>query len=482
MALQLAHKEGWEQVYEQAKEFCAFPDAIAFLQQYPGAVNNKKPRSGWTILHQAMYWDVDKGVVECLKNCGADPNLRDRDGLLAVDRCQTEEQKLKQQAVLYEVFGNDDAAARLALLAAAKEGNFIQVLRQLKERPHLVNTQSHRGWSVLHQAAFHGVAQGLLAALLDMKASLELRTEEGKTAQDILYEADPGSPLRFPGVGAVGLRPGDKVLVHQASRSARAVVDRTANGEATVTLLEGETRGPTSLTVPDWRIFPLVEVPDESSTLHDECITCSAPVCSTWKLSEECTGPPHLMCGDCMALFLWAQFTSFRIPFKCGQCEARVDLAKFRSRITGRLFQTTWPPGRSDGKPLTLTDFDTFTQNVEERLRHQESAEFEAFKLKKLADCPCTEDPMAYCNVADCPKIRACPDCGVLIEYASDCKHMTCAVCRHRFCFLCLRTQDQHNMSADSEFDWSPGEACPIAPRQTSLPRREGASSPSSSA
>lgn len=473
-----AHEEEWEQVYINVKDYCAFNDAIGFLELHPAAVNNKKSTSGWTLLHQAMFWGVDKGIVERLRNLGADPNLRDKgdnkdnkDGKLAIERCEPHKRAV-QQAIWDEVFGTDDHASRTALLAAAKEGNFVSVLQQLKQRPYLVNTQSHRGWSVLHQAAFHVVPQGLLVVLLDLKASPHLRTDEGKTPLDILQETDPGSTLRFPGAVATGFKPGDQVVVHQAERSASGVVDTIANKEAAVTLSDGQ-----HVTVSPFRLSLVVEVPDEGRALEYKCSMCQTLVCPSWKLSDECSGEPHPMCGDCMANSLWAQYTTFRIPFKCDQCRAPVDLDKFRKRIPGRLFQTTWPPGRSDGRPLTLLEFDNFIQNVEERLKHDGSADDEGFKLAQLAECKFTDQPIAYCGVSDCPKIRACPECGVLIEYESECKHMDCAVCKHRFCFLCLKTQREHNADIESPFDWSPGVACPVAPRQTALPRPEGAAS-----
>ena len=38
----------------------------------------------------------------------------------------------------------------------------------------------------------------------------------------------------------------------------------------------------------------------------------------------------------------------------------------------------------------------------------------------------------------ECPSVRACPGCGVLINHWSDCKHMKCSVCKKEFCFVCL--------------------------------------------
>jgi len=41
--------------------------------------------------------------------------------------------------------------------------------------------------------------------------------------------------------------------------------------------------------------------------------------------------------------------------------------------------------------------------------------------------------------------LKMCPGCGALIERTDGCSHMTCSVCRHQFCFLCLKpTQQTH--------------------------------------
>ena len=36
------------------------------------------------------------------------------------------------------------------------------------------------------------------------------------------------------------------------------------------------------------------------------------------------------------------------------------------------------------------------------------------------------------------PRVRACPKCGILIQYMAGCAHMTCVKCSHQFCIKCL--------------------------------------------
>ena len=55
------------------------------------------------------------------------------------------------------------------------------------------------------------------------------------------------------------------------------------------------------------------------------------------------------------------------------------------------------------------------------------------------------------------PQVRACPSCGILIQYENGCAHMTCTKCNHHFCIKCLRCY-----SSGSEH-----HRCKIAPMQT---------------
>ncbi|XP_078420646.1 E3 ubiquitin-protein ligase RNF19B-like [Cetorhinus maximus] len=77
----------------------------------------------------------------------------------------------------------------------------------------------------------------------------------------------------------------------------------------------------------------------------------------------------------------------------------------------------------------------------------------------------CDTKVLAYSKI-HCPKIRACPTCGVLIEHKDMCKYVICARCHVAFCFACLQTENvcrkssaYHNACAKS-----------VAPKQTSIP------------
>jgi len=64
-------------------------------------------------------------------------------------------------------------------------------------------------------------------------------------------------------------------------------------------------------------------------------------------------------------------------------------------------------------------------------------------------------------GIPDCPSIRACPKCGLLISHKADCRHMTCTSCTAEFCFICLqpwRRPTTHIVNP-----------CRIAPVQTKL-------------
>ncbi len=84
--------------------------------------------------------------------------------------------------------------------------------------------------------------------------------------------------------------------------------------------------------------------------------------------------------------------------------------------------------------------------------------------LRQLATAPMIT-PLGL-NV-QCPKIRACPNCGTLIDHTSGCKHMTCTNCNQSFCFVCLRMKSNGSSSCGSY-----STPCAPAPRQTRIPQR----------
>jgi hypothetical protein len=69
-------------------------------------------------------------------------------------------------------------------LDLAKEFEWVEVQRKVSDEPSLVNAQPCGRWSALHQASFGGFPDAVLF-LLDSKASLEAKTEDGKTPLDV---------------------------------------------------------------------------------------------------------------------------------------------------------------------------------------------------------------------------------------------------------------------------------------------------------
>lgn len=60
-----------------------------------------------------------------------------------------------------------------------------------------------------------------------------------------------------------------------------------------------------------------------------------------------------------------------------------------------------------------------------------------------------------------CPSLRACPKCLLMIQHTKGCKHMTCQRCHFEFCFICLKTHNWKNIAVCYK-------PCKVAPRQTS--------------
>ena len=114
----------------------------------------------------------------------------------------------------------------------------------------------------------------------------------------------------------------------------------------------------------------------------------------------------------------------------------------------------------------SLTTLDAFLSVAREKTQEAADGQQDAANfLRILAEAPPTTQPISYCNVRGCPSKRACPRCGVVIEYESACKHFHCALCKHEFCFICLKSQAEH-----AQGQWHYSFACEIAPVQTELP------------
>ncbi len=62
-----------------------------------------------------------------------------------------------------------------------------------------------------------------------------------------------------------------------------------------------------------------------------------------------------------------------------------------------------------------------------------------------------------------CPAIRACPFCAVLIEHNEGCKMMSCRKCRNEFCFVCLKSARECLQTSTYFISCSAG----VAPKQT---------------
>ncbi|XP_043557925.1 uncharacterized protein DDB_G0292642-like isoform X1 [Chiloscyllium plagiosum] len=83
-------------------------------------------------------------------------------------------------------------------------------------------------------------------------------------------------------------------------------------------------------------------------------------------------------------------------------------------------------------------------------------------QLKTLQNCGTKTLP--YSKIKQCPKIRACPTCGVLIEHKDMCKFVMCTRCHVEFCFACLQTKNICSKSSCYH------QVCAVAPRQRRVP------------
>ena len=77
----------------------------------------------------------------------------------------------------------------------------------------------------------------------------------------------------------------------------------------------------------------------------------------------------------------------------------------------------------------------------------------------RLRTCP---------NLPEIPSVRACPQCGKLVEHNSEgCKNVKCPKCGVEFCFACLETTTVCQMNSRGHNSLC---AKPVHPIQTSFP------------
>ena len=82
-------------------------------------------------------------------------------------------------------------------------------------------------------------------------------------------------------------------------------------------------------------------------------------------------------------------------------------------------------------------------------------------RLRIIENCP----KKIVVEVPNCPAIRACPACGLLIEHIKDCKQMRCP-CGQRFCFICLKKANSAGRYQCGAWNFK----CTVAPIQSAIP------------
>jgi len=85
------------------------------------------------------------------------------------------------------------------VLELAYKGEWHELLRRLESQPHLVNALSAKGYTPLHQAAWHGASPRVIGALLALGANPSARTfNKDQSAADIALNKHPErEDLRF---------------------------------------------------------------------------------------------------------------------------------------------------------------------------------------------------------------------------------------------------------------------------------------------
>jgi serine/threonine protein kinase len=64
-------QEQWDPLYERVKNQALFGTALDWIEQHPEAVNYRSGGpTGWTMLHQAAYWMIPKGLLKRIRGAG----------------------------------------------------------------------------------------------------------------------------------------------------------------------------------------------------------------------------------------------------------------------------------------------------------------------------------------------------------------------------------------------------------------------------
>lgn len=156
------------------------------------------------------------------------------------------------------------------------------------------------------------------------------------------------------------------------------------------------------------------------------------------------------------------KIVDFRDCPGCGTFIERSDVSNLCVECTvctmnsGRIYEFCWCCDREWRGPRPRSDR---CGNVGCKISDQEL----------LRDCPMvTLRSVVYRGTNDhvqCPAIRACPYCGVLIEHNEGCKIMSCSECKNHFCFVCLKSAHECLQSSTHFILCSAG----LAPRQTDV-------------
>ncbi|XP_032888107.1 uncharacterized protein DDB_G0292642-like [Amblyraja radiata] len=155
-----------------------------------------------------------------------------------------------------------------------------------------------------------------------------------------------------------------------------------------------------------------------------------------------------------VALLAAAKYCEFSTCPGCQTCVERKDLTNLSVRCSictaqnGRCYEFCWQCSKQWKGRAPRSD----------RCDNEGCTNIQLDALKN-----CDMKTLSYSNI-QCPKFRACPTCGIIIEHKEMCKYILCSRCHVEFCFACLKSK------AVCEISSSYSAICAVAPRQTSIP------------
>ncbi|KAF2140972.1 uncharacterized protein K452DRAFT_334489 [Aplosporella prunicola CBS 121167] len=188
-----------------------------------------------------------------------------------------------------------------------------------------------------------------------------------------------------------------------------------------------------------------------------ECVVCLMPIAAD-PAFQSCS-IHHICQDDLNTLFERAAKTELDYPPKCCHHSRGIDIddavkfyddwgvvnPNFVKHYKAKVAEYGTPiPERVYCSNKKCSTFLADDRTVCHRCGHKTCRECKEAEANTSAGHECgagkTDDKIEYTSNN---RVKRCPKCSVLIQLTDACNHMTCGICAHEFCFVCLEAWDR---------------------------------------